>query len=245
VRDLRNAADSGDATAMDKLGQRYERGDGVPADPAEAFRWYGKAAATGLPSAQYHLGTLYDAGMGTVRDREKAVGLYRQSAAGGNSEAQARLAQLGPAAARPAPKPPNTGALPVPGAVSIRVPANVPWTDTGIRLRSGDTVTLNATGMIAIAGDGQVSPKAPGGFRPNCAAAAKEYSGSFGTVPAPRLPCWSLIGRVGGDGMVFEVGANTTFRARSSGKLLLGVNGDGMGRNSGYWTVAVVVQKSD
>src|ERR1017187_6681631 len=45
------------------------------------------------------------------------------------AEVQARLSQLPAASARPAPKMPSTGAAPIPrGAISIRVPANVPWT---------------------------------------------------------------------------------------------------------------------
>jgi serine/threonine-protein kinase len=242
VRDLRNAAESGDPVAMDKLGQLYERGAGVPPDPAEAFRWYSKAAAIGQAAAQYHLGTLYEAGMGTARNLDQAVRLYRQAAAGGNPDAQARLLEL-PAAVRPAPKTPSTTAPPSSLAVSIRVPANVPWTDTGIRLLAGDTVTVTASGMIAVTADGRIPSMPPGGFVPDCAAAASIYRLPSGVFPAPRLPCWSLIGRVGAKGPVLEVGAKAAFQAKSNGKLFLGVNGDRTQNHSGYWTVAVAVER--
>jgi hypothetical protein len=122
--------------------------------------------------------------------------------------------------------------------------ATAPWTDTGINLRAGDSVAVTATGLIAVEAGGRIPPKAPGGFAPDCAAAASIYGGRFGTFPAPRLPCWSLIGRIGGNGMVFEVGSKGTFRAGSNGRLLLGINSDSFAGASGYWTAIVAVQRA-
>lgn len=89
---------------------------------------------------------------------------------------------------------------------------------------------------------GRTSPKAPGGFATNCAAAASIYGGRFGILPAPQLPCWSLIGRVGGNGMIFEIGSKGIFQTRSDGRLLLGINDDSFNNNSGFWTAVVTVQ---
>jgi TPR repeat protein len=44
---LQSAAELGHATAQFDVGVRYERGNGVPADPEEALRWYRKPAAQG------------------------------------------------------------------------------------------------------------------------------------------------------------------------------------------------------
>ena len=133
---------------------------------------------------------------------------------------------------------------PVPrGAISIQVPANVPWTDTGIHLRPGDSVAVTASGRVAVETGGRIPPKAPGGFAPDCRAAASIYGGRFGIFPAPQLPCWSLIGRIG-NGIVFEVGAGGTFQARSGGRLFLGINDDTLANNSGFWTVAVTVLRA-
>jgi hypothetical protein len=102
-------------------------------------------------------------------------------------------------------------------------------------------VTVTASGLVAVEAGGRIPPKAPGGFAPDCRAAASIYGGRFGIFPAPQLPCWSLIGRVGGNGAIFEVGARGTFQARSDGRLFLGINDDSMANNSGFWTAVVTV----
>jgi hypothetical protein len=100
-------------------------------------------------------------------------------------------------------------------------------------------VTITGSGLIVVTADGLIPPKAPGGFAPNCAAAATFFHHSFGPLPAPNLPCWSLIGRVGNNGVAFEIGVKTVFHVQSGGRLYLGVNDDSFGDNSGYWTALV------
>jgi predicted Ser/Thr protein kinase len=242
VRELLNAAEAGSPAAMDRLGQMYEHGSGgLPRDSTEAFRWYSKAAATGQATALYHLGSLYEAGIAIPRNLNEATRLYQRAAAAGNIDARARLSQLPAASARPAPQMPSTVAAIPRGAISIQVPANVPWTDTGINLRQGDSVEVTATGRVAVETTGRIPPKAPGGFAPDCRAAAAIYGGRFGVFPAPQLPCWSLIGRIGANGIIFEVGARGTFQARRDGRLFLGINDDTLANNAGFWTAAVTV----
>jgi hypothetical protein len=53
-----------------------------------------------------------------------------------------------------------------------------------------------------------------------------------------------LIGRIGVNGIVFEVGAGGTFQARSGGRLFLGINDDTLANNSGFWTAAVTVLRA-
>jgi hypothetical protein len=220
----------------------YEHGSGgLPRDSTEAFRWYSKAAATGQATALYHLGSLYEAGIAIPRNLNEATRLYQRAAAAGNIDARARLSQLPAASARPAPQMPSTVAAIPRGAISIQVPANVPWTDTGINLRQGDSVEVTATGRVAVETTGRIPPKAPGGFAPDCRAAAAIYGGRFGVFPAPQLPCWSLIGRIGANGIIFEVGARGTFQARRDGRLFLGINDDTLANNAGFWTAAVTV----
>jgi len=242
VAELQKAAGAGDAAAMEKLGQMYERSNNTPQSAPQAFYWYKKAADAGRVSSIYRLGLLYETGRGTVRNVNEAVRLYQRAAAAGSAEASQRLAGLPTAATRPAPTPVEPREPPAnPGAITVRVPATAPWTDTGINLRAGDTVTVRASGVIAVTVDGLVPPKAPGGFAPNCGAAATFYHHPFGLLPAPNLPCWSLIGRVG-NGNAFEVGVRTVFRVRSGGRLYLGVDDDNFGDNSGFWTAAVSLQ---
>ena len=101
---------------------------------------------------------------------------------------------------------------------------------------------VTASGLIAVEADGRIPPKSPGGFAPDCAAAASIYGGHFGVFPAPQLPCWSLIGRIGGNGKVFAVGARSSFQARSNGRLVLGLNDDYFTNHSGFWTVVIQVE---
>ena len=80
----------------------------------------------------------------------------------------------------------------------------------------------------------------PAGFTPNCSAATV-YGQFYLPFPAPQFPCWSLIGRIGTNGALFEVGASTTFQAQTAGELYLGINDNNLGDNSGIWTVAIGV----
>jgi hypothetical protein len=237
ISELEKAASAGDSAAMERLGQVYERNKDAP---QSAFYWYKKAADAGRVSSIYHLGVLYQTGTGTVRNVNEAVRLYQKAAAAGSAEAAQRLAELPAASTRPEPKAIEPSMPPsLPGTIAVRVPANAPWTDAGIDLHVGATVTITASGLIAVTADGLVPPKAPGGFAPNCAAAANFFHHSFGPLPAPGLPCWSLIGRVGNSGGAFEIGVRKAIQVQSGGRLYLGVNDDSFGDNSGYWTVLV------
>ncbi len=117
------------------------------------------------------------------------------------------------------------------GTGTVTVPANQPWTDTGIFLHAGDVVTISATGTASM-GAGW-PPMPPAGRPPDC--------GGRQGFPAPQVPCWSLIGRLGEDGPVFYVGSGTTFGVPKDGELFLGVNDDQIGDNSGSWTATVAV----
>ena len=71
-----------------KIGYLYEKGIGVPLDPAEAFKWYKKAADAGLAEAQYNLGVLYYNGIGVQRDHTEALNWFLKAAKQGIPEAQ-------------------------------------------------------------------------------------------------------------------------------------------------------------
>jgi len=240
MTELRKEAVSGDPGAMEMLAQMYQRSNNDPQSAALAFYWYKKAVDAGRISSLYRLGVLYETGMGTAKDVNEAVRLYRRASAAGSAEASQRLTELSPP---PAPKPPEPTRVPaVPLApITVRVPGNMPWTDAGIDLNAGDSVTITGSGLVAVTVDGRVPPKAPGGFAPNCAAASTFYHRPFGRLPAPALPCWSLVGRIGNNA-AFKVGVRTAFRVQSGGRLYLGVNDDSFGDNSGYWTAVVSLQ---
>lgn len=113
---------------------------------------------------------------------------------------------------------------------TVTIPATQAFTDTGIDLTQGDSVSITASGTIYIAASDP--GKTPDGD-PNCTADSS-YVG-------PGLPCWSLIGWIGNSVGPFEVGSSDTFSASASGRLYLGVNDNNFGDNSGSWTATVTI----
>ena len=80
---VRTSADSGYGYAQYELGCRYEMGDGVPQDYAEAVKWYRKAAERDCrsysPGPLEKLGEMYKNGLGVTRDYDEAIKWYRKA----------------------------------------------------------------------------------------------------------------------------------------------------------------------
>lgn len=72
-------AKSGDADAQTYVGEIFEKGLGLQADPIVAADWYQKAADQGHSRAQINLGFLYESGLGVEKDLVKAMNLYRMA----------------------------------------------------------------------------------------------------------------------------------------------------------------------
>ena len=68
---------------------------------------------------------------------------------------------------------------------------------------------------------------------------ATSYAAHSSLFPAPQLPCWSLIARIG-DGQPFEVGTSILVSA-TTGRLYLGVNDDSFSGNAGIWTAKIKI----
>ncbi len=85
------AAEPTDATAQYNLGVRYQRGQGVPQDYAEAMKWFRKAADQGNSEAQFNLGVMYADGQGVPQDHAAATTWYRKAADQGDADAQVNL----------------------------------------------------------------------------------------------------------------------------------------------------------
>lgn len=93
VKALTARATDGDAEAQLQLGNYYSAdSDGGRARPAEAFRWYLKAAEQGVPEAQEAAGHMLLYGIGVPADTNAAMEWYRKAAEQGRAEAQGRLA---------------------------------------------------------------------------------------------------------------------------------------------------------
>lgn len=88
-------AQSGDASAMYRVGHMYATGSGVEKDYVEAFNWYKRAAKAGNTDAMYALGEAYEHGKGVREDIQQAVNWYDQATLKGNKAAKAALDRLG------------------------------------------------------------------------------------------------------------------------------------------------------
>jgi hypothetical protein len=124
-----------------------------------------------------------------------------------------------------------------PGAVAtsgemIYVDPRTRWTDTGIFVEAGDTITFDAEGTI------QMSTNPNDTATPN---------GSHLGRRAENAPIWqasagALIARIGNSQPMTVGDRRTIARAPVSGNLYLGVNDDFLGDNSGEYRVSVTIE---
>jgi uncharacterized protein len=84
-------AEHGNPVFMNKLGDAYDSGEGVPQDYAKAREWYDKAAAKGHDGAMVGLGLLYENGQGVPQDYVKAREWFEKAAAKDNAYAMVNL----------------------------------------------------------------------------------------------------------------------------------------------------------
>lgn len=126
---------------------------------------------------------------------------------------------------------------PEPVEVSVVVPGTEQWTDTGIDLSIGDTVSIEA--------DGAASPDV-------------YNEGLYGPDGVPDRPSAliynvegleeenhnSLIGRIGEVGPPFQVGSELQFIVDTEGRLFLGINDTDVANNAGVFTAAITVNPS-
>jgi hypothetical protein len=107
--------------------------------------------------------------------------------------------------------------------------ANIPWSDTGIDVRRGQTVYFRARGQLRWGKDRRDGPE------------GESNSPRNPNRPIPSRPGAALIGKVGEEsGDVFFIGSDQgPIRMRASGRLYLGINDDYLQDNSGFFTVIV------
>lgn len=111
----------------------------------------------------------------------------------------------------------------------VRVNAREPWTDTGISLRAGQTIYVNASGRVRWGPGRQDGPEGERGSPRNDGR------------PIPSRPAAALIGRIGDGHDYFFIGDSTEgIRVRGAGTLYLGLNDDFLEDNSGAFSVTVL-----
>jgi hypothetical protein len=108
----------------------------------------------------------------------------------------------------------------------IMVPARQRWTATGLTVRRGETLTVNATGEIKFGGGADARASANG---------SNERSPEN---PIPGATTGTLIGRIG-NGQPFVIGSQTTVQAPAAGQLFLGVNDTHLDDNDGSFQVRI------
>jgi Ca2+-binding EF-hand superfamily protein len=128
-----------------------------------------------------------------------------------------------------------TGGAPVAGtsgrSQSVRVSSQHRWTDSGLNVRAGETVTLDSSGTI------QMSDNAQDTATP---------AGSSTGRRAPDAPilnqlAGALLARIDDYGPIF-VGGRRSFTAPVSGRLYFGVNDDYLEDNRGEFVVNITTR---
>ena len=115
-------------------------------------------------------------------------------------------------------------------AMTIRVPANQAWTDTGITVNAGDRVAFQASGEITY------------GRSPGQTATPDGGADRRANYPEPSAPVGALIGKVG-NSAPFGIGSQgQPLGMPASGRLMIGVNDNELADNGGFFTVVVVRQ---
>lgn len=112
---------------------------------------------------------------------------------------------------------------------TVGVSAREPWTDTGIDVRPGQSIYIEASGQVRWGRDRRDGPE------------GEDDSPFNAGRPIPNRPAAALIGRVGdGGGDAFFIGATRgPIRMRQGGRLFLGINDDVRDDNSGSFRVVV------
>jgi len=84
----------GIAEAQNRLGRRYEDGDGVTKNYEKAFKLYSQSAKCEHEFAQSNLGRMYEEGLAVKQDILKAISLYKSAATQGHAWSQNKLGSL-------------------------------------------------------------------------------------------------------------------------------------------------------
>ena len=119
-------------------------------------------------------------------------------------------------------------------ATQTTIPAKTEWNDSGVSVALGKKVIISASGTVVLC-DG-CAPSGPAGTPSKT---TSEFNGGWA---APGLVPWSLVGKIGTSGVPFEIGADLTFIAGSSGELYLSVNDNYFPDNSGSWSATLEVK---
>ena len=112
----------------------------------------------------------------------------------------------------------------------VTVDAQRGWVDTGIDVRSGDVLSIQASGTVTLSTNASDVAE-PGGSRTNRLARS---------APVPNEPAGALIARID-NGTPMGVGSRQSVTANATGRLFLSVNDDYFDDNRGAYRVVIAV----
>jgi len=119
--------------------------------------------------------------------------------------------------------------LQAPTGNGISVSAKQAWTATGLTVRKGEVLSINATGEVQLSTDTN-----------DVATPFGSKSGRKATnAPLPSVPAGALIGRIGSNGQPFGIGSGVQVPMPAAGQLFLGINDDGFEDNQGEYRVDI------
>jgi len=119
--------------------------------------------------------------------------------------------------------------LQAPSGSGITVSPKQAWTATGLTVRRGEVLAINATGEVQLSGDTN-----------DVATPFGSKSGRKATnAPLPNVLAGALIGRIGANGQPFAIGSGVQVPMPAAGQLFLGVNDDGFEDNQGEFRVDI------
>lgn len=130
-------------------------------------------------------------------------------------------------------------------SLTIEIPANVAWVNTGLTLQAGQFATASATGDVSLWNlpNGKASPNG-GEFTCDKAEAEASAGRKYEDDCLMKDKPWgALIGRVG-DGTPFVIGTSFRFESTNSGNLFLAINECcDWSDNSGAYQVTISLPK--
>ena len=125
----------------------------------------------------------------------------------------------------------------------VLVQGSQAWTNTGIRLRAGDKVSISASGQVCFSGGAKDSAVGPTGWPVANYKQAWPNDWISCDDPAPGENHAGLLAEVGGQ--TFFVGSKISFTGKT-GSLMLGINDctfTGEYHNTGKYSVVITVRR--
>jgi Ca2+-binding EF-hand superfamily protein len=125
----------------------------------------------------------------------------------------------------------GTGAVGTSGRMIV-VPATERWTDSGLIVRRGDILHIDASGTITMSGPSDSAT--PAGSTTNRRAAS---------APLPNQPAGGLLVRIGDSEPIYVGAASRSIQAPIDGRIYFGVNDDHLPDNAGEFRVNLQIER--